>query len=102
MTDSDHELRMRELHHFETEQENANLHARIAELEAEAKRVIRDRRHHVILTFHQREALIEFLKNPNGSHRTGADNRVCVEACTNGGVYINTDPYRYIDPRTRR
>lgn len=56
--------------------------------------VIPDREHIVQLSDAERVALIEFLKSPNGSHRTGRSSRVCVEAVVGGGVLIRTRPYR--------
>lgn len=62
---------------------------------------IPDRTHIVNLNFHQRRDLMKFLERPNGSFRTGENNRACIEAVEGGGVWIKTDPYRYVDPRTR-
>lgn len=49
-----------------------------------------DREHIVELGRAQRETLIEWLQNPNGSHRAG---RVTFEAVEGGGILVRTDPY---------
>jgi len=51
-----------------------------------------DREHIVGLSFKEREALIEWLKRPSGSHCTP---RATFEAVEGGGIFIRTKPYSY-------
>ena len=61
---------------------------------ARQPRVIPDREHVVQLSREERMALLKFIESPNGSHSTGRDNRVCVEAVEGGGLLIRTQPFR--------
>ena len=47
----------------------------------------------VTLSQAQRMELIEFLGAPNGSHRTGENGRLCVEAVEGGKVWFRSRPY---------
>ena len=56
-----------------------------------------DREHIVQLGDHERQALLEWLARPNGSHVV-VGKRVIFEAVVGGGILVRTQPYRYPGP----
>lgn len=67
-------------------------------------RVIGDREHIVQLNAQQVRALLDWADGAgsSGSHVTGVDNRLTVEAMTGGGLLIRTRPYTYVTPPRSR
>jgi len=65
-------------------------------------RVIGDREHIVQLNASETTWLKAWLTSPNGSHPTGVDDRLTVEAMSDGGLLVRTRPYTHVTPPRSR